>query len=693
MFTNDIHHMHFKHHIIFLSFFCSCLSLLGQDLFRENEITWEDFINLYAPTIIDEDGTISEEENDMLDYLLQLTESPININTATRSVLLQLPFVNEEQADSILSYRKRVGAFVTLGELQFIAKVPQDVRQYMTLFTYVGEPLPTPGRQKGLFTDGNHEVIVQAEIPFYTREGYHKSKANGDLKAPGQYYLGEPIKHSLRYKFTNQNRLLYGITLEQDAGEPFAQKGNSTYDFISAHVQWSSKDERTNVCLGDYKVSLGQGLLIGEQRYGGRMGLIDQKPQTSMKLRAHRGTDEINYMRGAAITHEFGKWTGLFFASWRAMDARMDGDTVRSILTSGQHRTPTEISRKNTLEAYLIGGALQYTPKRGHTLSLNAYSYRYSAPIAPEPKAYNSYYFRGETCGGVSTTYSWKSKRWSGATEVSSDHDLNSAAVAQIHFDGFDNISLSSQLRWFSNAYIAPYAHTLSASSRTQGERGATLGWKIWNLWGWRHKGYVDVYQLTSTTYKADKNACGGEVVWQSERQFGKRKNLMVRYKYKTKEERITGYKKHQFLSLHRLKLQLNGQTPKTNWSLQSESTCAFNQVEGASWGFIVAGRGQIELNPKLKIGGFGAFFSTDNYETAVYAHEPQLPYTFSYNSFYYRGMRLSAQAEWKPFKNWTLGVKYGITHYLNRKNISSGPQQIKGATKADLQIQIRAKF
>ncbi|MBO5698781.1 MAG: helix-hairpin-helix domain-containing protein [Bacteroidaceae bacterium] len=669
-----------------------CLSAKAQNIYRENVLTWEEFISLYMPILSEDDEAVSNDETDLMIQLKQWADDPININTCNKSTLLQLPFLDEAHADSILCYRGKVGALITLGELQFISGLPYDVRQYLTLFTYAGDlPRPTPSKHS-LFTEGTNEVIAHADIPFYKREGFYQYKDNGEHKANGQYYLGAPIKHNLRYKFDN-NQLKYGATFDQDAGEPFAQKGNTLYDFVSAHLQWSSKDEQTTVCVGDFKISLGQGLIIGEQQFGGRMGYVDQMPKSKLKIRAHRGCNEINFFRGAAATHSWGDWKALVFASWRQLDARMENDTVRSIQTSGLHRTPTEVSRKNQLNAYIAGGALQRTFGKSHTVGINTYALSYSSPIYPKPTEYNTNYFRGNACGGASATYTWKNREWATNIELSSDHKFNPAAIAQLRFEKSSNFRLTGQIRWFSNAYIAPYAQTLSASSRTQGEQGFMLGWSIGDLWGWQHKGYIDVFRFTSTTFKSNKNAWGSEIMWQAGRKLSKNYNLTTRYKCKIKEERISGYRKQQMVGLHRFKLQLNGQHTKSTWSLMAESTCALNQVEGAFWGFIFAGRSTFKIKENLKLSGFAALFATDNYQTAVYAYEPHLPYTFNFNSFYYRGMRLSTQVEWVPFKHLSLGVKYGTTHYFNQDNISSGPQEIKGPTKSDLQLLLKARF
>ena len=43
--------------------------------------------------------------------------------------------------------------------------------------------------------------------------------------------------------------------------------------------------------------------------------------------------------------------------------------------------------------------------------------------------------------------------------------------------------------------------------------------------------------------------------------------------------------------------------------------------------------------------------------------------------------------------KRWMLQVKWGCTHYTDRRRISSGTEEIAGNNKADLQLQLRVKW
>lgn len=74
-------------------------SLISQTI-KSDELSWDDFIDMFTNTYqADEKNNASQE--DKLENLLNIHNNRININTATREELLQLPFLSPAQADSI----------------------------------------------------------------------------------------------------------------------------------------------------------------------------------------------------------------------------------------------------------------------------------------------------------------------------------------------------------------------------------------------------------------------------------------------------------------------------------------------------------------------------------------------------------------------------------------------------------------
>ena len=103
--------------------------------------------------------------------LEDLAENPMNLNTATRDDLLQLPFLPEDVADSILSRRDHAGPYGSLGELLFIRNLTPELRRYLSLFLTIGPPPSGKARLRDMLLAGRSEVESRLDIPLYRRAG------------------------------------------------------------------------------------------------------------------------------------------------------------------------------------------------------------------------------------------------------------------------------------------------------------------------------------------------------------------------------------------------------------------------------------------------------------------------------------------------------------------------------------------
>ena len=69
-------------------------------------ISWETFLNDFFVERM-EIGLSDDDYDELRERLTALHENPVDLNSCRREDLLRLPFLNEAQADSILSYRRR----------------------------------------------------------------------------------------------------------------------------------------------------------------------------------------------------------------------------------------------------------------------------------------------------------------------------------------------------------------------------------------------------------------------------------------------------------------------------------------------------------------------------------------------------------------------------------------------------------
>ena len=184
----------------------------------------------------------------------------------------------------------------------------------------------------------------------------------------------------------------------QDAGEPFFSSNNRAgYDFYSFYIQIWKLGRVENAVLGKYKVSAGMGLVLSNAFSLGKVAALQNLGRTTAVLRPHSSRSTATYFQGAAATVRLSQAvTTTAFVSYRPFDATLtsDGD-ARTLITSGYHRTPLEMSKKNNTHAAAAGMRLNGDFKRLHA-GLNVVYTHLDRRLQPDTKVlYRRHYASG----------------------------------------------------------------------------------------------------------------------------------------------------------------------------------------------------------------------------------------------------------------------------------------------------------
>ncbi|MBQ7635597.1 MAG: helix-hairpin-helix domain-containing protein [Bacteroidaceae bacterium] len=657
---------------------------------RRDSLSWSEFVETFFSGEYADETDDEERPLDMYETLEEIHASPLNINNCSREDLMLLPFISAADADSIIAYRDR-RAFLSLGELLFVTPLTYADRLYLPLFVYVGEK---EGRRVSLIeqlTAGKYEAETRFDVPLYTREG-NASHTRSELERyPNRAYHGNGLHHILRLRYKYGRSWAYGLTLEKDAGEPFAAEGNVPYDYVSFYLH--HKAQRSEWVLGDYEVRAGQGLLWGNGFFLGKQMLVSAAPQGGLRLKPHTSTEENAFFRGVAARLRFGKAELAAFLSYRTLDASYRGDTILTLQTTGLHRTPTEIDRKDHAGALTLGVRAGYLV-RNAAIGLNAYATRFSDPVSPELRYYSRYYFRGRMAGGASVDFSWHSARWNVSGEAAADSKLHLAYVGQTRFRASDDWTLFLQHRHLSPRFAAPYGRVLQEGSRCANEHGALLGATAQLPHNILCTAYADFFVLPSATFLNHNRTRGVEFYFRGELRSSANRTFQLVYRYKTKERGISGApEQSEFVQTHRATARMTLVTNKLSLHPMLTACLRVPQASEKSFGWMAALRVGYTPSPRATFSAFGALFMSDDYQSALYAYEPQLPRQAGIPSFYYHGFRLVATASIALFWGLEGGLRVGSTHYFNRDEISSGTQLIRSSWKNDVSLQVRWRF
>ena len=642
-------------------------------------MTWEEcFEQLYSES----DVTESEKE-EAFAILSELSEHPLDLNTATREDLERIPFLNAQQIEDIQAYVYQYHGMRTLGELSMIESLDFQRRQLLSYFVYlspVNDNKPFPSL-KEILSKGHHTLLFTCKAPFYQRKG----DING--------YLGYPYKHSFRYNFHYNDYFQIGLIGAQDAGEPFfSNKNKFGYDHYSFYIQLRKLGKIKDLVLGRYKLSFGQGLVINNTLSFGKYATLSTLGRQTNGIRVYSSRSSINYLQGVAATIELAHNLDLTtFFSYRTIDATLtsNGD-IKTILNTGYHRTAKEMERKDNASQFTTGGNLNWRCGR-LTLGLTALFTHFDKALSPNTDLYYRRYApSGNDFWNVGINYSYMRKRWSLAGETATCNGGTLATINNISVQVKSNLSLLAMQRYYRYDYTGLFARGFAEGGKIQNENGLLLGtnWEIKH--GLSLIAYTDYSYFShprfgshtaSHTWDNVLNLYYTHKVW----------SLCAGYKLKLREK--DDFNKTALINeiTQRGRFTLNYKA-KT-WVSKTQLDISACHYFSNSIGYMASENVTWVPNSWLQLTALLGYFHTDDFSSRIYIYERRPLYSFSFPSFYGIGLHyaLFARAELSP--NLALILQSSTTSYFDRDKISSALQQINGSTKSDLELQMRWKF
>jgi len=632
----------------------------GED--RRGLESWDDFVEEYTSDVE------RAEEEDLqlhLQELKELSEHPLNINTATVEDFLQLPFLSEAQIEQIHAYIYLHGQMQTLAELRLVPLIDDVARRWLSLFTYA-EP-EQKETDKRLFSHLRHDVSTRLDIPLYYRAGQQR-KAGG--------YRGDALYHRIRYSTGNSKHFQAGLRIEKDAGERF-------YDRYGAYAMLHDVGILDKAVVGDYRIGFGEGLVLGGSTWSSKS---TPPLKTQGGLRPMTGMDEVNFLRGAAVTLAPGKHIRLSaFGSYRKRDATLTekGD-VQTLLTSGYHRTESEWERRRNVGSAMVGGNVEWYNKGFH-LGATGYWQKFSRALKPGSQQYRAIYPKGEVFGTAGVNYGYTRYRLSLAGETAYSTTGGWATINRASWSISRNYTISAVQRFYAYQYHSFYSSSLSENSNAQNESGVLLHLQAEPLAGLQLTTYFDFFHHPWPRYRMTHSSTGQEFMLQGIYTVSRHQTLLARYQLKRKEnaDRMEPH--------HRVKLQWTCE-PSTQWRLQT--TGLFHSVLGGTGFMLTQNVRHVLTKPQLTLNGQLGYFHTDDYLSRIYVQSPALYSSISSASYYGHGMLGVLTCRWQSEGGkLMLEGRYSLLRYFDRDEQGSGLQAIFSPWKHDLSFQLRLKI
>ena len=638
----------------------------------------------------------TETEDDS--YLQQLElyrRNPISINTAEPSELRELRILTDLQIMNFISYRRIFGNFLSIYELQAIPTWDVNTLKKISPFLTVASTESLTDDFVKRFNHGKHSLLVRFTQILEPSEGFKDT-------VPETKYLGSPQRYFFRYRYTFKNVLQFGLVGDKDAGEQiFNGAQHLGFDFYSFHLFARNVGIIKQLAIGDFTVNMGQGLIHWQSLAFKKSVDISGVKRQSTVLRPYNSAGEFTFNRGAGITIRKGNIDVTVFGSVRKLDANRVSDTVTyedyvsSFLTSGYHRTQSEIADRHSLRQVSYGGTIKYLGNRWQG-GVNAVGYQFSEPIKKSAETYNIYALSGSDWYNMSVDYNYTYKNFHFFGEAATDKNFNKAFLNGVLISVDPRVDISMVHRAIEKDYQSVNGDAFTENIYPNNERGFYSGITIRPTTAFRLDAYADIYKFPWLKSNVDAPSYGKDYLVQLTYVPNKQLEVYTRFKNERKQNNqpdnntVTNYLDN---------------FPRQNWRVQ-----AGYKVTNA-----IALRSRAEViwydrKGKNAEQGFLSFFDfiyrpltkpfsgvvrlqyfeTDGYDSRLYAYENDILYSYSIPTFYDEGYRYYIMVNYDLDSRVSLWLRLGQYSYRNKNIIGSGADAIEGNTKTELKIQAR---
>lgn len=642
--------------LLYPALVCLILSLLATvaRAQTEEQSTGEQLENFFR----DNDQASESDVQQLLERLEDLRNHPLNLNVCTKEELSDMRLLNALQIESFLSYRTAFGPFINNYELQAIPNWDaEDVRKILQFATTDGSlESRTTNLADGLF-EGQNELLLRWGRPVPTNYG-------------DQLVEGSPNAFAVRYRHSFDNRLRLGFTLENDPGEAFFKGSNRRgFDFLGVHLFGQNINKRIKtLAIGDYSARFGQGLLLQTGFAAGKSAETTTIARGGRKINYYSAFGENFFFRGLATTLTLTKHlelTALYSNRRKDGNITAPADTLdqdaqelafSSLQTSGLHRTPSEVEDEKALREQVVGLSLTYSGRQGY-ISANGLHLAYNHPWQPSEAAYRKYVFRGGNLTGVSVDYNWRQRNWFVFGETARSDNGAMATVNGLLFSPERHVTLTAVQRSLSPEYQSVYAMPFSEVNGAANEQALYLGADIRFIRRWQINLYSDVYRHPWLRFGVSGPSQGRDFLARVNWQRNKILNMYVQWQSETKErdsdlENITGLveNRRDRFRIHaaykvgsgaELRSRVEWTTFKVANNPRSHGYLAYQE---AVWKPL-----SLPISGSLRY----AIYSTDNFDTRVFAYENDLFSAVSIPAFSGTGAR------------YYINLKYRVNRHL----------------------------
>lgn len=638
---------------------------------------------------------------DKYEYLIK---HPININKCEEDELRELSILTDQQIFSFFKYRNDLGKFYSIYEIQAIPLFDLNTAKLISNFITIG------GYEQNLHIS-LAKMFFDSKKYIYLKSKWVAEQKNGFISKDSltySKYAGNKFTYYSRFKLKYSNRLDIGFIAEKDPGEIFAwNKKTKGFDFYTGHIfLYKYKSWLKELNLGDYSVSLGQGLILHNDFARGKSSIVTMLKKNSTKvIRPFSSVNENLYFRGIGATFNIFKNIELsLFASRKKIDASI-GETVylnklstyaSSLQISGFHRTESEIDGKNSIKEIALGSRLNYRIKHGY-IGMNFYSVTFDKELIRQDKLYNKYRFSGNKLTNGSIDYSYLFNRILFYGELARSKNNSFALLQGIQYvpSGFLDIALL--YRKYSKGYESINSNAFGEKVGANNEEGVYLGLNWHIAKSWTLSLYHDIWRFSWFRYGISSPSFGSELFLLLKYSKRHKYSFYTQFKYESSAKDVSGksiVKKTLQGEKYRIRFHFDYKISKA-WRLRNRVELSYySNGDINSKGSVIYQ--DIIFKPIQSPFSFTfryALFDTDDYSSAIYAYENDILGEVLIPAYTGKGFRSYINLKYQFGTNLTTELRYAKWYFPDKISLGTGNEQIDTNHKTDIKIQVRYSF
>lgn len=636
--------------------------------------------------ILENEDLTEESKQEILQQLEDFKTLKFNINTITEEQMLLLGLSNF-QIFSLQNYIRQSGQLFSLNELSFINGFDKEIIIKIAPYLYVENVCYKHSLNfDSILHKGRHIIRFQYKETLHKPYGYTRQDGKG--------YMGEKFSSSFRYNFKYYDRLEFSFVGDKDAGEPIRYK-DKNFGYDHYNISFSLYDLNKylkQITIGDYRISLGEGLVVKQNFDVGYFSNYGVKRSTG-KITPFRSTSEYNYNRGMALKMNVKHFDIFLFASYNPLD--FNGSSIQQ---TGYHRTQKELENKNSLHQTMIGTSLQYVYK-GLQLGGSFLRYHFSDSIAPNIKSYpyQKYYFSGKDNYITGVNGSYAIRKFVLFFEGAMSQNTAKAYVVGLQYNLAWKTNLSLSYRDYDKKFQNFYANAIGIHSLNNNEQGIYIDFSHYVNKYFSYYVGGDFFYFPFISYRASKDVKGQKLKIQLNYQPQKQHSFLLYCRYSNRYYDYTNKDKTKTpfantIIQNHLQYKFSSQD-KFALTIRTGFSRSLTHESKENKGRFIFVETMYKALEKITFRLRYTLFNTSDYDNRFYVYEYSLPLSYSSSMLNGKGQNFYALFSYHINKYWQLYLKYSLIRYSDKDEISNGNDKIFANNNQFISGQVVLKF